>query len=89
MSHRPPLARGHALRDVLCTFTDFLIKWVWSCRDRDVCDYNVGEFVCFFLNLRQARVPMNLNARSWDCAFVEKVKLDKSFVDLLLRYIVL
>ena len=32
---------------------------------------------------------MNLNAQSWDYAFIEKVKLEESFVDLLLRHIVL
>jgi hypothetical protein len=49
----------------------------------------MGKFMCFFLNVRWARVAVNLNAQSWDCAFVEKVKLEESFVDLLLRHIVL
>jgi hypothetical protein len=57
------------------------MRWVRSCRDRDV---HVGEFVWFFPNLRRAQVPVNLNAHSWDCAFIEKVKLDESFFDLLL-----
>jgi hypothetical protein len=49
---------------------------------------SVGKFVCFFSNVRRACVALNLNAQSWDCAFVEKVKLEESFVDLLLRHIV-
>jgi hypothetical protein len=49
----------------------------------------MGEFVCFFANVRRAHVVVNLNAQSWDCASVEKVKLEESFVDLLLRHIVL
>jgi hypothetical protein len=61
-------------------FTDFLMKWGLSCRDRDVCAGDVGEFVCFISNLSQARVLVNLNARSWGCAFVEKLKLDESFL---------
>jgi hypothetical protein len=32
---------------------------------------------------------VNLSARNWDCAFVEKVKLVESFVDLLLWHIIL
>jgi hypothetical protein len=46
---------------------------------------DVGEFVYFFTNVRRARVAVNLNVHSWDCAFVEKVKLEESFVDLLFR----
>jgi hypothetical protein len=50
---------------------------------------DVGEFVCFYPNKRRARVVVNLNAQSWDCAFVEKVKLSESFVDLVLCHIAL
>jgi hypothetical protein len=64
----------------------FLLRYALSHRDKDVC---VGEFVCFYPNKRRARIVVNLNAQSWDCAFVEKVKLSESFVDLVLRHIVL
>jgi hypothetical protein len=50
---------------------------------------DIGEFVCFYPNKKRARVVVNLNAQSWDCAFVEKVKLSESFVDLVLCHIVL
>jgi hypothetical protein len=60
-----------------------------SRRDRDVFARNIGEHVYFFSNLRQSWVYVNLSSRCWDCAFVEKVKLEESFVDLLLQRIVL
>lgn len=55
----------------------------------DVCMGEVGEFMCFFPNIRRARVAVNLNAQNWDCAFAKKVKLSESFFDLLLCHIVL
>ena len=55
----------------------------------DVHAGDIGEHVCFFLNLRWSWIHVKLSARSWDCAFVEKVKLEESFVDLLLQHIVL
>jgi hypothetical protein len=70
-------------------FIVFLLRCGLSRRDMDVCLGNVGKFMCFFPNIRWACVAMNLNAQSWDCAFVEKVKLEKSFVVLFLRHIVL
>jgi hypothetical protein len=60
-----------------------------SRRVKDVRASDIGVHVCFFPNLRRSRVHVNLNASSWDCAFVEKVKLEESFVDLLFRHIVL
>jgi hypothetical protein len=57
--------------------------------DRDVRAGDIGEHVCFFPNLRRSRVHVNLSASSWDCTFMEKVKLEESFVDLLLWHIVL
>jgi hypothetical protein len=84
-----PPAQGRALRDVMLMFTMFLLRWGLSLRDKDVRAGDVGEFVCFFPNVRRARVTVNLNTLSWDCTFVEKVKLEESFVDLLLRHIVL
>jgi hypothetical protein len=70
--------------------TVFLLKGLgMSHRDRDVCTGDLGEHMCFFPNLRRSRVHVNLKASSWDCAFMEKVKLEESFVDLLLRHIVL
>lgn len=60
-----------------------------SRRDRDVRASDIGEHMCFFSNLRQSWVYMNLSANSWDCAFVEKVKLEELFVDLFLQHIVL
>jgi hypothetical protein len=70
-------------------FTMFLVRCGLSRRDKDVRLGDVDEFVCFFPNVRRARVVVNLNAQSWDYAFVEKVKLEESFVDLLLCHIVL
>jgi hypothetical protein len=82
-------ACGHALQDILIRSTVFLLRCALSCRDRDVRVGDVGEFVCFYPNKRRARVVVNRNAQSWDCAFMEKVKLSESFVDLIRRHIVL
>ena len=72
----------------MISFTMFLLRSGLSRKDRDVHLGDVSKFVCFFLNVRQAHVAVNLNVQSWDCAFVEKVKLEDSFVDLLFRHIV-
>jgi hypothetical protein len=42
----------------------FLLRCGLSYKDRDVCLGDVGEFVCFFPNVRQARVAVNLNVQS-------------------------
>jgi hypothetical protein len=79
-----PPARGHVLRDIMFMFTEFLMRWGLSCIDKDVRAGDIGKFVCFFPNVRQARVVVNLNTCNWDYAFAEKVKLEESFVDLFL-----
>ena len=60
-----------------------------SCRDRNVRTHDIREHVCFYSNLRWSRVHVNMSARWSDYAFVEKVKLEESFVNLFLRHIVL
>jgi hypothetical protein len=58
-------------------------------RDKDICTRDVGKYISFFHVIRWGRISVNSNNQRWDSTFVEKVKLDKSFVDLLLRLIVL
>jgi hypothetical protein len=54
-----PPAWGRALRDVMFMFTKFLLRWGLSRRVRVVRVGDVGEFVCFFPNVRWAHVAVN------------------------------
>ena len=47
-------------------FTIFLLKYGMFCTDKDVRIGDVGEFVCFFLNIRRACIAVKLNVQSWD-----------------------